>query len=119
MFSRKSSALVELEQRRQAIAIKIAELKKLVEKEDKLRDAVCARTLGECLMRLANAERVNAEFLRIVKEDLLVNVKNGSKRAEALRGTAFDLTDLFRETSAEVEDTEESVESLEGSDDND
>jgi hypothetical protein len=120
MSSRKSSALIELEQRKQAIVIKIAELKKLVEKEAKLRDGICARTLGECLMRLGDAGRIDVEFLRIVKEDLLAHVNSGSKRAEALRDTLFDLTDLSGDSLAEVSDTEDSTERLaaEGSDDN-
>jgi hypothetical protein len=107
-----SPALSDLERRKEAIAIKIADLKKHIQKQSQVRAGIRARLLGECLMHLAESGEIDAGFLGAMKADLLDRVEGNNKLFEALQGSAFDVTDLLRETSAEVSEIGKSKEYL-------
>jgi hypothetical protein len=107
-----SPALSDLERRKEAIAIKIAEVKKHIQKQSQVRADIRARPLGESLIHLAESGQIDAEFFGVLKADLLVRVEGNNKLFEALQGTAFDLTDLLHETSVNVSEIGKSKEYL-------
>jgi len=73
--------------------------KKRILDQSKVRAAIRSRVLGECLMRLAQSNRLDENLLRVLKENLLAQVEGNNAQFESLQGTPFDLAGLLREAS--------------------
>ena len=97
-----SDRLSDLKVRRNALEQKITIEKKRLRDQSRVRAAIRARVIGECVARLREQGRLSDSVLHDIKEDLLAHVEGKGAEFESLQGTPFDLTNLLHDTSQPV-----------------